>query len=398
MNGKTGLLVAGAALALLACGNDGDGKGGKLPGPRPGAVSADLERYARGICNKAIACGYGEGDDVDECTASLLNAFCDAAYASVTLPGLDGCLATFTCEVFAGAVPVLSDACDGVSRAMLEAQGFTVAEPGGTCSPNYAAGGSICSNGDYCSAGDGAACGTCVARKAAGEACASALECASFYCAEDATCHARLADGEPCEDDLQCLNLGCIEGTCGGEASGGTCASSDDCSGSEFCLEGTCVPPRADGAACTDDEQCSDVCMDGACAPFAACGAGEVGEPCDSSDNCQEGLLCSAETDRCIAAVAIGDTCRGLFASDCAQGSYCEVEDFSTEQPTGTCTALKPDGADCTVGSECESGACSDAGTCETPALCGGTQRRRARLLRPAPYLPSLPGLRPRPG
>jgi hypothetical protein len=381
MNAKTRLLGMGAALALLSCGNDGDGKGGKLPAPRPGAVSADLERYVRAICAKAIGCGYGEGEDVEACTASLLGNFCEPGHATVTLPGLDACLATFTCETFEGVPAAPSEACEGVSRSMLEAQGFEVAETGEACSAGLARGGPICANGDFCSAGEGEQCGTCTARKPEGAACASILECESFYCAEDGTCHTRLADGEPCEEDMQCRSFGCHEGTCGDGEYGGSCADSDDCYGGEFCLDGTCVPPRADGEACTSDEQCLDTCVDGKCGATAGCGAGEVGDACNGSEHCQEGLNCSLDTYRCVAAVAIGATCRASYG-ECVDGSYCEVEDFSSEEPTGTCTALKPDGTACDGSSECESGTCSEAGQCASPALCGGSERRRPHSMR----------------
>ncbi|MCB9594449.1 MAG: hypothetical protein H6719_17080 [Sandaracinaceae bacterium] len=122
------------------------------------------------------------------------------------------------------------------------------------------------------------------------------------------------------------LAAGC---DCEGPVDPGTCADDTECSATERCQDGTCIP-RPDGSApgvdgggmdagsadsgmppCTTDDECpgDGVCLDGAC--------------CESADSvCGSACCGAAETCFANACVVPGDVCR--TSEDCADGEYCE--------------------------------------------------------------------------
>jgi hypothetical protein len=373
-----GSLVSVALLALLGCddgdgGNGGDGgPGGDGDGdstPHATRLSADMDRYVRGFCSKAIGCGAAPEESLETCVASFAPLFCEPVYESITLPGVDGCVAALTCELFEGIAAVTPAACRGTYDAIGAARGYKVVQVGQACSGSYAPGAPQCSNDSYCDA-ERDQCGTCVARKADGAPCESLLECSSFNCGESGTCEARRPLGGDCDSDLQCAEGACILNTCAEEAPGAGCESSDDCR-TGYCEDGTCVPLRANGDSCDSDEQCDTACVEGKCMPTAACGSGEAGDPCYTDLNCQDGLQCSLADQRCVEGGAPGDPC-DVSEADCADRAFCEPTPASDDGTSaGTCRALKQVGQPCSSLIECETRQCGASGLCEAPPTCG---------------------------
>lgn len=116
--------------------------------------------------------------------------------------------------------------------------------------------------------------------------CANPGDCvSSATCGPDGTCHAG-----------DCSVTQCINGfVCGLSANGQLCNAADpracssdaECSGTDGCINGTCV---AASWLCSDRTQClsGSACVDGKC--VAKCGAG---------NSCPEGYLCRKESGLC---------------------------------------------------------------------------------------------------
>lgn len=185
--------------------------------------------------------------------------------------------------------------------------------PGKPCQRNYTA-----PRGD---------CGVCVGGTNAGNGCQ-----------DDATgvCVGGSKASQACTDGADCPGGSC-EGNCPGGTCHGVCA--DD-------VTAECVGGSTAGAACTPP----------------VCGTGSnLGVPCTSDTDCDDGLCGSTTTSVCTGGVNQGDFCTA--DTDCP-GSSCSA----TDCPGGTCTAIgRPPVQPCPVCTDVRFNPISDgtSGTCD---------------------------------
>lgn len=197
--------------------------------------------------------------------------------------------------------------------------------------------------------------------------CAQGLDCVGFESRETSgRCEREYREGAACDEDDALGSCGqwlkCREGRCVFDLSigklGAAClASEGDCRGG-FCEDGTCVPRRSLGDACTDTAPCQQPysCIDGACAEPPATCTGEVGDVCTGSLECGLGLVClNGSPSRCALQT-------GRQGQPCIEPQHC----VDGQCIDGTCV-IAPDGDPCETGSECESQFCAD-GACTVSA------------------------------
>lgn len=187
-------------------------------------------------------------------------------------------------------------------------------------------------------------------------------------------------DGEACAASAQCQSTHCNTGTsnCGTcaplSAAGGPCDTGDDCENGLVCASSVCAVPVAAGGACTESAQCSGflICKGGTCAT-----PGAAGQPCTpSASDCDftQALYCDPASSTCklIQFAGPGESC-GLVDNTlvaCSGGGDC------SGSPTGTCTAPAADGASCSpaeTGPNCVPPAECVNGSCQlpNPEACG---------------------------
>jgi hypothetical protein len=348
----------------------------------PTGLSADFERLLRSACELEIACGFTRpGETADTCLVQYAQFFCGPGYATVELPGLDDCLATFTCE---SAEDPPDPACHPLNDAITRAEGHTVGQLGEGCNVNGQAGSQQCAYGTYCD-GNAEQCGRCAAPKANGETCEADDECTSNFCDfDDGKCHDLRADGVACAWDFECASGACVDEECGPVPSVRACESDFECDFfTERCVNDVCTPNKVPGAACTSHDECDVGCSNQKCLWPITCSSRELGESCGSVAQCKAPLGCDGS--QCITRVAIGEACTAdSFAEAmCAAGAYCADADAFDDTP-GQCAALKADGSDCDDDLECTSGYCDDVGKCAVPELCmTAMQRRHENTARP---------------
>jgi len=313
--------------------------------------------------------GGANGGDVayDELPAAQVDALCDymvhcGIAASTALcadvwdellrpdPDLDAAVA-------GGSVKYDEDA----AKACLEAI------RGGACSSGFFTGEppAACDDVFQGTVADGGACWI-------DEQCVSG-ECQSDGC-PDACCEGACVAATPDAAIGQPCGQGCVEGAycdvndvCAAlKQSGAACDGGDECVAGLNCLAGTCqTGPGKD-----------EPCLEFQCALPLACDPGTLtckplpgeGDAClPAAGNCLIGLTCSEATMTCTKPGGVGSACSGgLIGSGCAGAAYCEIADGAT---SGTCVALKADGAACNDGGECQSGDCTDM-LCATPPVC----------------------------
>jgi hypothetical protein len=93
----------------------------------------------------------------------------------------------------------------------------------------------------------------------------------------------------------------------------GDCQFDFDCQGKNYCkFSGSCP---------------------GKCAPREAAGGS-----CNQNDDCQDGLVCSKQTNACVKPAAANESCGGGVAPDCASALFCVGADAQSGQ-AGTCQA-----------------------------------------------------------
>jgi len=215
------------------------------------------------------------------------------------------------------------------------------------CKPCQSAG--QCRNGEVCNT----ATGTCVQPSTG---CTSDASCPGQHCRQSTgTCVDCLEDGhcdlnETCNPDV---------GVCLPTNSG--CTGNGDCPG-EYCLiaTGDCVACLT-AAHCEEEvETCSQAYT---CIPV---GSGDVGTPCDSADNCNDGLVCLGDqcSRPCIGSGKGGE-------EDCPLGSACYDFKSGTLDGLRMCVGstllnastpgqpfdMAP-GDDCTLRNGCQTGNC----------------------------------------
>lgn len=225
-----------------------------------------------------------------------------------------------------------------------------IAEPG-IVRPAVGAGGRCIDNGDcisgMCVRQDGACGGICAPSAAVGELCdPTSLPCdrATGWCPPPGIspvrrCLPLRGEGESCP-----LSEACVEGTwCGG---------------------GICRKPIAEGEACVERlDRCAAglSCVGGVCARE---GWQREGAPCDSTEDCADGLRCEAGDEglRCVQVRFSGERCSS--GADCSVIGFCH--------PLGWCAPKRGQFEPCETGAWCSEGLLCIDGECRPPPDAGG--------------------------
>ena len=171
-----------------------------------------------------------------------------------------------------------------------------------------------------------------------------------------------------CDDESTCTNDFCepTEG-CVHQPLSGPCTDGDSCTMADYCLDGVCVAgwtvPCDDGNSCTSDG-CDGA---GVCAHLSITGIPcNDDDPCTADDVCVEGTCVGLEKEQCCSK-----------DSECKDTNPCTAD--SCDVATGDCLFLpepkngsgcNADSDGCTVGDSCLDGGCvpGPAADC-TPAL-----------------------------
>lgn len=171
---------------------------------------------------------------------------------------------------------------------------------GGACSAWGQCKDSVCITAMLCD--PGVCCpGTCMPSTATGRpvgaACQSSENCVlSAAACVQGTCQPRVALGAACDwinDNCPVFTF-CIDGVCRQPAPrGGNCGVCDDV-GHDFCDPdtGKCLPRPGVGSPCGSGGVCG---LDATCfeASHTCIALGGVGRPCDAAENCLSGLACT---------------------------------------------------------------------------------------------------------
>jgi len=325
-------------------------------------------------------------DAVATCVTSLLDAPCNAYAEPATRceptdlqPEVPPCalerLTQGQQSVGDPCDPLIGNECADGSRCILAGADGVCVALAGTDVPCFAD--TDCAAPLIC---DLASSGTCRPGRAEGEACAFA----------DPENPLPGTETERCEPGLVCnpTNLSCSGRTCD---LGTTCTSDLQCPADLYCIEGSCLPPRAGGEPCTSSAHCvstycSGVCSepnqpnDSFCVVHGECASGwcmwtsqtcsdppDVGDPCVSTTDCAEGYCNTAlEVPVCAAYAGDGDPC--VTVADCDPELLLQCID-------ATCRKLA-NGETCYSSIHCESELCY-LGYCAAPLAldeaCGAT-------------------------
>jgi len=266
--------------------------------------------------------------------------------------------------------------------------------PGLVCLAGVCSGPPRCTNNADCS--DGSACngqefcvsGQCV--PGIPQFCEDTNPCTGEVCNEPfGTCtFPTLPNGTPCD----AAGRVCLAGICGAPP---TCTTQQDCNdglacnGTEFCVNGTCLP--APPVVCNDNNPCTQsqcaepfgVCTnppvpDGTLCDSdgRVCKAGVCGSPlCTTNSDCDDGLQCNG-AERCV-----GGACIPGPSMLCVDGNRCTSD--QCVEPFGLC--LNPPVANGTIcdtnGGTCENGVCNGTPGCRSDTdctdgiVCNGNER-----------------------
>ncbi len=208
--------------------------------------------------------------------------------------------------------------------------------------------------------------------KGVGEPCESSFECESQlcvyqgnggYCRQACNSDADCPAGEYCAGLQGASGGACFEG--GGNNNGNLKELGEECANGTECASGTCAGGPGTGyfcvQLCSTDADCPEGydCVPlqgggGACFEGQGQGSGtkEIGEPCQSSNECVSGICLSLGgpgfcTENCAAHT---DCPCGMKCTATNDGNYCEGG-----APKVSCI---PDGEACADASECSSGIC----------------------------------------
>lgn len=178
--------------------------------------------------------------------------------------------------------------------------------------------------------------GQCARRSTVDEPCGGVADCVEgLTCAFSATCQVPGEVGQRCVesfDGLGCAaGLGCFEGICGPLGrDGDLCDDVGRCAQPFLCRADAgalrCGLPREIGEPCESSDECGDARCDfletGACAPPLPAGA-----PCFSDKDCGGSLVCFFDdvtfAQRCAPAPRLGERCG---SSACPPDAYCRSE------------------------------------------------------------------------
>ncbi len=189
-------------------------------------------------------------------------------------------------------------------------------------------------------------------------ACTDHAECSEgTYCdaAKDGgTCVPKKADGAACAAAPECISDSCADGVCCDTACDDTCQA---CTAAKTgATDGTCAPVMAD----TDpDDECvlSDAgCQAGVCSGAAAgCKAAAMATECRAKNgDCDVAETCDGTTKVCPVDIvaALGTPCgEGIIEPTCDP-------DVCTANGTCNTTPIAADGTGCGVGMMCSGGVC----------------------------------------
>jgi hypothetical protein len=222
--------------------------------------------------------------------------------------------------------------------------------------------------------GNNPVCGFSAGTKAVGEPCNSYAQCASMSCSEYAgsdscgTCLPRAKLGEPCNGEIACASGSSCNGTvCAaplawGLAPGSSCQYYGQCTSGYTCLNGTCQPQVAVGAACSSHEDCFGFTY---CSSKGVCtNPPGLGQACPEG-YCASGSYCDSSSSNhvCSAFLAIGQTCTMGSGALCGANLHCDCVD-STCSARACMTELQESQAcgapntQCTPGTQCQNSVC----------------------------------------
>lgn len=382
------------------------------------------------VCSQGVCC--------NRACAAPCNV-CSAATGGICTPV--GCGMPGECQTGPGACNASTGAC-----------AYPVASDGAACGAEIA--GRVCCGGACCAAGENCVDGACQAPcstlggtcqgeeqccqdgvtacdggtccHGVEESCSTDSQCCSGRCRDGETCCS--PPGSPCHNEGDCCTgelgdcTGVVNKTCRCLQPGQSCTSSQECCGTDVCVNGecktgVCIAPQA---ACRDSLECcwsgSTICSvpefrccranAGACSAQGDCCAGETcqggdccraaGQTCNSNTLCCPGLSCREGTclPTCpLAAFPCGATCCGSYqhcvagtcqcvplqgACDPANNLCCQSEE--TLCPASSLygnarTCCRPQGGHCSSGADC----CTkiedlkwSRDSCGNDGICGG--------------------------
>lgn len=163
------------------------------------------------------------------------------------------------------------------------------------------------------------------------------------------------------DDPEDIVEPGSGEQTLAGFGPGEACQATAECIIGASCAGGVCMLEGA-GLPCSADDPCPVglVCASGVCAELEP---GSDGFLCNKSEDCNDGLVCSIDTENLNQPKTCGpegdgeewDLC--TTEKDCKKGFYCKIVSF-----TGICQE---------EGTEDVGGECDDTGDCKAGLYCG---------------------------
>lgn len=360
---------------------------------------------------KAASCTTGSGSS--ECAAGLYcssssHECTDRVAAGQPCTSTAQCIEGTRCDATTGTCSALLQAGSSCTVAADCAQGLLCQSFLGRCSSRSAAGAmcdasDACQATEYCGAGGGSVCQKAL-KVGVGQTCnGTSTICSDGLFCSSGTCRQKIQTGQPCAQSTDCVDgnycrfsgtssctpyatVGaacslsgttqppcqpgsvCVAATDGGEGSacaagrsaGQACNSSNDCEVGLVCPGSTCASPVAAGGACTSTTQCGTSLY---CRRFVgSCGARIAeGQPCQNASACAASLECTSH-NVCRAKAQSGEACEA--DRPCASGLRCDAE-------WSTCVPYQADlqlGTACRSDVECASGVCTGrqcTGSCQ---------------------------------
>lgn len=174
--------------------------------------------------------------------------------------------------------------------------------------------------------------------------------------------------------DIDCTR-DCQGKECGSDGCDGSCGFCDS-PPEDSCVDGT-VLREFDGAADCVAGACvyhfaDKTCQCGCWAGFCTGLCGERGEPCCESNECSEGLICSADSKECCLK---GDFCQ---KNGYASGSFCDNGQPVTCGTKGSCNVELDRVPSCPQGTVCDNGVCAGvSSSCQNDSGCSAAGGRR---------------------
>lgn len=147
--------------------------------------------------------------------------------------------------------------------------------------------------------------------------CTSSIECGNGMLCFQGGCQLPGVNGQPCQTTSDCRTGTCTNFECFSLFE--TCTDNSDCTNTQRCSLGVCVPRKDLTETCTQNQDCiSDICSNqGICVAFAPA----LGESCVSAA-CQIGLDCDSEGICQTGPIPqLGQACVDL--DNCTFGNYC---------------------------------------------------------------------------